>query len=171
MAVAMERGRKAGLTIAAGVLTGSVFWGLMAATGLSAILATSAQALLLLKLLTGGYLLYLAFKAGRSAMTPDEGAATASSNAARTNAARTSAAADPWRLYRQGLLMHLGNPKAVLGWMTIMTLGLGPGASGQTVIIILTAAPSSPRSSSAAMPCSSPRTPWSASTAASNPLT
>ena len=29
-------------------------------------------------------------------------------------------------LYRRGLLMHLTNPKALLGWIATMTLGLGP---------------------------------------------
>jgi hypothetical protein len=32
-------------------------------------------------------------------------------------------------LYRRGVLMHLGNPKAVLAWVAIMSLGLKPGAS------------------------------------------
>lgn len=35
-------------------------------------------------------------------------------------------------------MMHLTNPKALLGWVATMTLGLGPGASSMTVALILT---------------------------------
>jgi threonine/homoserine/homoserine lactone efflux protein len=33
--------------------------------------------------------------------------------------------------------MHITNPKALLGWVATMTLGLGPDASSTTVAIIL----------------------------------
>jgi len=119
MATAMRDGRGPALMLAAGVMTGSLFWAMLAATGLSALLAAYAEALFVIKILGGLYLLYLAFRAGRSAMRPD--ASSAGGDSARlTPAYRT--------LYRQGVLMHLGNPKAVLGWMAIMTLGLGADA-------------------------------------------
>jgi len=59
MGVAMNHGRRAGLTLAAGVITGSLFWGLSAATGVSALLARYAEALIVLKVVGGLYLLYL----------------------------------------------------------------------------------------------------------------
>ncbi|GLK79121.1 hypothetical protein GCM10008174_08620 [Methylopila turkensis] len=31
------------------------------------------------------------------------------------------------------MLMHVGNPKAVLAWVAIMSLGLKPGAAPETV--------------------------------------
>lgn len=40
-------------------------------------------------------------------------------------------------LYRRGLLMHLSNPKAVLGWIVLLTLGLGEGSSPEGVAVIL----------------------------------
>ena len=40
-------------------------------------------------------------------------------------------------LYRRGLLMHLSNPKSILSWIALVTLGLGPGASRQDVGVIL----------------------------------
>lgn len=119
MATAMRDGRGPALVLAAGVMTGSLFWAMLAATGLSALLAAYAEALFVLKILGGVYLLYLAFRAGRSAMRPDAAGV-------RPDAARPAPAYR--RLYRQGLLMHIGNPKAVLGWMAIMTLGLGTDA-------------------------------------------
>jgi threonine efflux protein len=36
-------------------------------------------------------------------------------------------------LYRRGVLMHLGNPKSVLSWLAIMTLGVGAHASRERI--------------------------------------
>ena len=66
MAVAMNRGRRAGLAIAAGIVTGSLLWAAIAATGLSSLLATYSDALFVIKIAGGLYLLYLAWKAARS---------------------------------------------------------------------------------------------------------
>jgi threonine efflux protein len=49
----------------------------------------------------------------------------------------STAAVSAFALYRRGLLMQLTNPKALLGWMATMTLGLGPHTTAQTVVIIL----------------------------------
>ncbi|WP_280952769.1 hypothetical protein [Mesorhizobium sp. WSM3860] len=38
MGLAMRQGRQAGFAMSAGVATGSIFWGLIAATGISALL-------------------------------------------------------------------------------------------------------------------------------------
>ena len=127
MGVAMHHGRRSALMLAAGVISGSFFWGSLAAAGVSAVLTQYAQALVVLKAVGGIYLLFLAIKAGRSALTSDEKFAT------QTVAPSVSAL----RLYQRGLLMHLTNPKALLGWVATMTLGLGPGASTLTVAIIL----------------------------------
>jgi threonine/homoserine/homoserine lactone efflux protein len=127
MGVAMHQGRQAALTLAAGVVTGSIFWGMMAATGVSAILTRYAEALIVLKIFGGLYLLFLALKAGRAALTSEEAARLAPADRTVSGLA----------LYRRGLLMHLGNPKAVLGWIAILTLGLGPGASWHSVVVIL----------------------------------
>ena len=39
--------------------------------------------------------------------------------------------------YRRGVLLHLSNPKAVLGWVAIMALGVGPDAPSHTLITII----------------------------------
>ncbi|MBD7991381.1 LysE family translocator [Ochrobactrum sp. Sa2BUA5] len=121
MGVAMNQGRKAGLMFAAGVVTGSIFWGLMAATGVSAILTRFAEALIILKIFGGLYLLYLAFKAGRAAMTSDAKIATRAPNG--------EAFLSGGELYRRGLLLHLSNPKSILSWIALVTLGLGTNSS------------------------------------------
>lgn len=117
MNVAMGQGRRHALALAAGVVTMSAAWGLVAATGLSALLARYAQALVILKIAGGLYLLWLAFKAARSALSAD-----GSSSSMLQEPIGLAA------LYRRGVLMHLGNPKSVLAWLAIMSLGVGPGA-------------------------------------------
>ncbi|MGN7827034.1 LysE family translocator [Agrobacterium radiobacter] len=114
MGTAMRDGRLPALALTAGVITGSLFWAILAATGMSAALAAYAQALFVMKIFGGVYLLYLAFRAGRSALKPvsdfvsvDTGRATPRYRA----------------LYRQGLLMHIGNPKAIMAWIAIISLG------------------------------------------------
>ena len=129
MGVAIDHGRRAGLALAVGVISGSLFWGLSTATGLSALLARYAEALIVLKILGGLYLLYLAFRAARSALTAD---ATVSAGSPPDTNFPTSVA-----LYRQGLVMHLTNPKAVLAWIALVTLGLGAEASWHDVATIL----------------------------------
>ncbi|WP_268797687.1 LysE family translocator [Pseudomonas huanghezhanensis] len=128
MGVAMHQGRRSALMLAAGVISGSLLWGTLAATGVSAVLTQYAQALVVLKVLGGIYLLYLAIKAGRSALTTDEKTATQLAAVPGTSG---------FRLFQRGLLMHLTNPKALLGWVATMSLGLGPGASSLTVAVIL----------------------------------
>lgn len=128
MGVAMHRGRRPALMLAAGVISGSFFWGSMAATGVSAVLTQYAEALTLLKILGGAYLLFLAFKAARSALTSTEKVEREIADAP---------ALSGWRLYQRGLLLHLTNPKALLGWVATMTLGLGAQATPQTVAVIL----------------------------------
>ena len=128
--VAMRQGRQAGLAMYVGAVTGSIFWGLMAATGISALLTQYAHALILLKIFGGLYLIYLAVKAGKAALTPERAAAPSAKTVENGQSRH-------WDLYRRGLLMHLSNPKSILAWIALVTLGLGPNASLQTVAIIL----------------------------------
>lgn len=128
MGVAMDQGRQAALTFAVGIATGSIFWGLMAATGVSAIMARYAEALIVLKVLGGLYLIFLALKAGRAALSPDR---------VSVGAAPAAVPVERLALYRRGLLMHLTNPKSVLAWIALVTLGLGADATWHDTAAIL----------------------------------
>ena len=128
MGTAMRDGRLPALVLAAGVITGSLFWAILAATGVSAVLAAYAEALFVIKMVGGVYLLYLAFRTGRSALKPG-------SDFAKMEPGRSTPRYR--RLYRQGVLMHIGNPKAVLAWMAIMSLGLPEHAPGGTLPAII----------------------------------
>lgn len=94
MGVAMHQGRRSALMLAAGVISGSFFWGSLAATGVATLLTQYAHALIVLKVVGGIYLLFLAIKAGRSAFTTDEKLATQLVAVSSTSG---------FRLYQRGL--------------------------------------------------------------------
>ena len=127
MGTAMSQGRAQGLVLAAGIITGSLIWGVVAATGFAAVMESASVVLGALKLAGGLYLLFLAWKAARAALTPDGAAARS-----RTVPAMSLRAA-----YRRGLLLHLTNPKAVLAWAAIIALGVGPATTSGDIMLML----------------------------------
>ncbi len=109
----ISHGRNAGLALAFGVLTGSYTWAMLAAAGLSALIRTYGNALFVLKIAGGLYLLWLAFKALKAAMR--KGADSVLSLDKQSPSLR--------RLYLKGLGIHLTNPKAIFSWLTLVSLG------------------------------------------------
>src|SRR3569833_1015091 len=63
----MTKGRAAGMAFATGIMTGSVCWACLSAIGLAALIAAYAELLIVIKIAGGLYLLYLAWRAFRSA--------------------------------------------------------------------------------------------------------
>lgn len=114
----MSLGRRSGLALAMGVAAGSFCWALLTATGLTALLAAYAEALTVIKIAGGLYLLWLGYKALRSA-------ASAYDIEARTLAGATRT---PLGYFLRGLTIQMTNPKAVLAWIAIISLGLSEGA-------------------------------------------
>lgn len=111
---ALNRGRVPSMYLASGVVCGSAFWGVAAAVGMAAVLATYAYALMVIKFAGGLYLLWLASKSLRSAM---RGHGTdQASLAAKTGT--------PWRMWSAGLFLHLTNPKAIMAWLATIALGV-----------------------------------------------
>ncbi len=126
MTLAMQSGRRSALAFAAGVITGSCFWGLAATLGLASLLTRYGAALWLLKLLGGGYLAWLAFKSARQAWQAQAPVLQASATPATLPS-----------LWLRGAAMHLTNPKAVFSWLSVVALGLPSGAStGQALQLL-----------------------------------
>ena len=111
---ALNRGRMPSLQLASGVVCGSAFWGVAAAAGMAAILASYAYALTILKIVGGLYLLWLASKAFRSAL---KGQGT-------DQASLAAKSGTPARMWTAGLLLHLTNPKAIMAWLATIALGV-----------------------------------------------
>ncbi|WP_375462096.1 LysE family translocator [uncultured Enterovirga sp.] len=117
----MQAGRRAGLALALGVATGSLAWSSAAALGLAAVMASSTWAFEAMRYLGAAYLLFLAFKSARNAIFGP--ACTA----------HTKLEPSPARTYAKGLALHLTNPKPVLFFGSLYTLGV----SHQTALLDL----------------------------------
>jgi len=114
MGVSMGVDRRCGIALALGIGTGTFFWSVLTVVGLSALLAAYASALIFIKIAGGLYLLWLAFKAFRAAAVSHDIYAEAPTGGKR----RLSG------YYLQGLLIQMTNPKAILAWIAIVSLGL-----------------------------------------------
>jgi threonine/homoserine/homoserine lactone efflux protein len=127
MALSIERGRKAGFALAAGVIAGSFTWAGLAAIGVAALLQAYAGALVFLKIGGALYFFYLAWRAAKSAC---RAAAPASATAAFDRR-------EGLRLFVCGYLIHVSNPKAILGWVATMAMGLRVGEDAAPLAAIL----------------------------------
>lgn len=127
MGMAMNAGRAPALVLASGVLTGSLFWGVLAALGLSTIFAAYSGALIAMKIAGGLYLLFLAAKSARAALSdhPPIAPGPATNDTYR-------------RLFLRGAAMHLTNPKAIFVWLSIVTLALPVNTkSGDALVMVM----------------------------------
>lgn len=127
MGTAMKQGRSAALALAGGVIGGSMLWALLAACGILTVLATFAQLLTFLKVGGGLYLLWLAFKSGKSALC----------TCGTTDFSARDERVAYGKLFRQGILMHVGNPKAILTWVAIMSVALRPNLTVATLLMVI----------------------------------
>ncbi|MDP2118721.1 MAG: LysE family translocator [Hoeflea sp.] len=125
---AMAHGRSQALALVAGITSGSWIWSIAAALGLSAVMFANAWVFELLRYLGAGYLLFLAYRSARAAMssTPAK---------LRTVSARSRRSA-----YGKGLAMHLTNPKAILFFGALYSVGVPASATAWemcSVVIIV----------------------------------
>lgn len=110
----MSVGRASGIALALGVAGGSFAWALLTVLGLSALLATYASALIVIKTFGGCYLLWLAYKSFKSAASAHDIEQTELAGGKRT----------PFGYAKRGFIIQMTNPKAALAWIAIISLGL-----------------------------------------------
>lgn len=108
-ATSMEHGRQSGVTIAAGIVAGSACWGIAAALGISSLMVANVWLFELVRYFGAAYLLYLSVKSLRSAFNPTQ---IKQVPALKKN------------LFAKGMLLHLTNPKAILGWGSVYAIVL-----------------------------------------------
>jgi len=113
----MDTGRRMGVIFALGILAGSAFWGIAAALGMSAVMQANAWLFATLRYVGAAYLLFLAFKSLRSAISPTRALM------------KKGVSGSPQQVFVRGLLIHLTNPKAVLGWGAVFAITVPPDAS------------------------------------------
>ncbi|MBB4954971.1 threonine/homoserine/homoserine lactone efflux protein [Agrobacterium vitis] len=128
ISTAMAQGRRDGLMMALGIFAGSFTWAMAASFGLAALLHHYGQALVVLKIAGGLYLFYLAIKAARSALRKQQPALEQNLSGKRKH---------PGTIFLRGYLIHLTNPKAIFGWVAIISLGLPADASLGAVAIVV----------------------------------
>jgi len=117
--VSMSSGHKHGLLFGLGLSVGLGFWGIVAVTGMGAVLQSTTYVLTILKVLSGLYLLWLAVQSGRSAMRRVDDVA---------------GPPDQGRWFRRGLILNLSNPKGAVAWMAALSMGLGQGDDSSVVV-------------------------------------
>ena len=114
----MSIGRKSGIALALGVAVGSFTWAVLTVAGLSALLSAYASALLVIKIVGGLFLLWLAYKAFKSAASTHDIEAKELAGGKRS----------PSGYFMRGYIVQMTNPKAALAWIAIISLGLKPEA-------------------------------------------
>jgi len=125
MSIAANHGRKSAAAFALGVVSGSMCWAMVATLGMSAALIAWSQFIIAVKIFGGLYLLWLAFKSGRAALT-----------AKISSSPKTLRQQTLKSFYVRGALLHLTNPKAILVWVSIVALSSSNHSSAPHMALI-----------------------------------
>ena len=102
----VSHGRRAGMASVAGITTGTLVHIAAATIGLSALLASSAMAFDVVKYLGAAYLIVVGIRRLAGLERPDEGRAAGSRSLSR--------------LYRQGIVVNVLNPKTALFFLAFL---------------------------------------------------
>ncbi|RLQ85284.1 LysE family translocator [Notoacmeibacter ruber] len=122
----MTSGRSAGLPIASGITVGSLMWSIAAALGLGAVMLANAWVFEVIRYGGSAYLMYLAFKSARSAVS-------------RKDVPMKSMTGRPPALFAKGLMLHVTNPKAILFFGSLYSIGIPAGTSASQLAIVIIA--------------------------------
>lgn len=119
----LSGGRQAGIAAALGVSAGTVVHTVLAALGLSALLATSPNAFMAVKLAGAAYLVYIGVRAllSKASGIPGEGGGENGRDAA--HASRVA--------FRQGVLTNLLNPKVALFFLALLPQFIEAGSANK----------------------------------------
>jgi RhtB (resistance to homoserine/threonine) family protein len=110
----IAQGKKAGIISALGIATGSIIHTLLAAFGLSLIIAQSMVLFNIIKYIGAAYLLYIGFK-----MLTDK-------SQLQTDSAIEKSNLNYWKVYRDGMLTNIFNPKVALFFIAFLPQFIDP---------------------------------------------
>ena len=105
----ISQGQTAGLYSVLGIISGILVHTLLAALGLSVLLANSPTAFMIVKYIGASYLCYLGVKILMSKKQP-----LLASNLLEEEKMVTARQLDRWQIYKQGVLTNIFNPKVAL---------------------------------------------------------
>ncbi|GGY13168.1 LysE family translocator [Paludibacterium paludis] len=109
LSLGIARGRREGMMFGLGCALGCLNHTLLAALGISALIAASPVAFTLLKFAGGVYLVHMGWQAIRS-----------SGSAFRANAPNEAERVSSWSYFRRGLIANAINPKVVLFFLAFL---------------------------------------------------
>ena len=123
----LVHGRRAGLVAVAGVGAGSALQATAATLGLSALLAASHTAFVVLRTAGACYLVWLGVQALWRAR----------SSAGESDGSTRAVGGSTWRSFRAGLLTNLLNPKIIVFYVTFLPQFVtpGPGSAARTALL------------------------------------
>ena len=121
----LSGGRSAGIAAALGISTGTVVHTILAALGLSALLATSPYAFMAVKFAGAAYLVFIGVRALLTRTNGLPGDATVSGAKDRSSA------------FRQGVLTNLLNPKVALFFLALMPQFIDAGSTRKVGAFLL----------------------------------
>ena len=121
----ISQGSKSGTASVLGISTGVLIHTIAAAIGLSTILATSALVFRIIKLIGAAYLIYLGITL-----------ILASKNSDVINKNNLSASGF-WKIYRQGVITNVLNPKVALFFLSFLPQFIDPNHGSVTSFILL----------------------------------
>ena len=124
VAQGLRDGSRAAVASAGGTATGAMTYVLVTAAGLSAVIASSATAFAVVHYAGAAYLCWLGVVALRGRGGTQE------------QAGEDRPRRSPWRSYRQGVLVELGNPKVALFFLALFPQFLHESA-GPTITQVL----------------------------------
>jgi threonine/homoserine/homoserine lactone efflux protein len=124
VASTLRGGWRHGLAAAAGICAGCVVHTLAAAFGLAALLAASAHAFTVVKLLGAAYLIYVAWGMAREGWRP------------RPPDAAPSVPTSLWRVARQGFFTNALNPKVALFFLALLPQFIQADAISKTAAFL-----------------------------------
>lgn len=124
VASTLRGGWRQGVAAALGIMAGCVLHTLAAAFGLAALLATSAEAFTVVKLLGAGYLLYVAWGMAKAGLKPVSGVA------------EVTAPQSLWRTVRQGFFTNALNPKVALFFLALLPQFIDAAAPHKTLAFL-----------------------------------
>ncbi len=123
MGIGLTQGRGAALIASLGIAAGSVVINIATLAGVGLLLEQAAWAMSILRVIGAMYLAWLAYGAFRKAWNPPK------MDAVEVPRQSTS------RLFLMGLLLQITNPKAIVFWLAIASIGATSG--GGIVIVAL----------------------------------
>lgn len=124
----MGSGRKHGLALASGIMSGSLFWSISAAFGLGAVMMANAWMFEIVRYFGAAYLLYLAYKSAKSVFSK-----------ASVKTQNKIVVEHVYAAYLKGLAIHITNPKAILFFGSLFSIGVPANASLETLLTVIAA--------------------------------